>query len=128
MVIMQSEVIKRSVKNIWGGEMMRLKTITLADLEKTDIEEQMKKIQEEMGELKKAYKFLESAKLFDNNEIRINKREKDLISELYDLIQSAAGALWIIEGGVSMNDEHIEKIEWYEATGRINNKAREKQK
>ena len=104
---------------------MKLKTITLADLEKTDLREQIKKIQEEMAEVKKAYRMLGYAKLFDDNKTTINKREKDLISELYDLIQSAAGALWIVEGGVSMNNEHIEKMEQYEATGRINNKARE---
>ena len=97
--------------------MMKLKTITLADLEKTDIEEQMLKVVEEGREAVDAFFSYNNAK---NEENRLH-----LISELYDLIQAAAGALWIVEGGVSMNNEHIEKIEGYKATGRINNKARE---
>ena len=96
---------------------MKLKTITLADLGKTDIEEQMLKVLEEGREAVDAFFLYNNAK---NEGNRLH-----LISELYDLIQSAAGALWIVEGGVSMNNEHIEKIEGYEATGRINNKARE---
>jgi hypothetical protein len=96
---------------------MKLRTITLADLEKTDIEEQMLKVVEEGREAIDAFFSYNNAK---NEENRLH-----LISELYDLIQSAAGAIWILEGGVSMNNEHIEKIEGYEATGRTNNKARE---
>jgi hypothetical protein len=96
--------------------MMKLKTITLADLEKTDLEEQMLKVVEEGREALDAFFLYNNAK---NEENRLH-----LISELYDLIQSAAGALWIVEGSVSMNNEHIEKMEQYEATGRINNKAR----
>ena len=96
--------------------MMKLKTITLADLEKTDLEEQMLKVLEEGREAIDAFFSYNNAK---NEENRLH-----LISELYDLIQSAAGALWIVEGGVSMNNEHIEKIEGYMATGRINNEAR----
>ena len=96
---------------------MKLKTITLADLEKTDIEEQMLKVVEEGREAIDAFFLYNNAK---NEENRLH-----LISELYDLIQATAGVLWIVEGGVSMNNEHIEKIEGYEATGRINNEARE---
>lgn len=97
--------------------MMKLKTIILADLEKTDIEEQMLKVLEEGREAVDAF--------FSYNNTKNEENRLHLISELYDLIQSAAGALWIVEGGVSMNNEHIEKMEGYEATGRINNKARE---
>ena len=96
---------------------MKLKTITLADLGKTDIEEQMLKVVEEGREAIDAFFLYNNAK---NKENRLH-----LISELYDLIQSAAGALWIVEGGVSMNNEHIEKLQRYVATGRTNNKARE---
>ena len=84
---------------------MKTKKITLADLEKTDLEEQIKKIFEEDEEVKYAYKLLKSAKLFNNNQTIIKLREKQLISELYDLIQSAAGAIWILENGVSMNNK-----------------------
>lgn len=97
--------------------MMKLKTITLASLEKEDLEEQMLKVVEEGREAVDAFFSYNNAK---NEENRLH-----LISELYDIIQAAAGALWIVEGGVSMNNEHIEKMEQYEATGRINNKARE---
>lgn len=96
---------------------MKLKTITLASLEKEDLEEQMLKVVEEGREAVDAFFSYNNAK---NEENRLH-----LISELYDIIQAAAGALWIVEGGVSMNNEHIEKMEQYEATGRINNKARE---
>lgn len=95
---------------------MKLKTITLADLEKTNLEEQMLKVIEEEEEAVDAFFSYNNAK---NEENRLH-----LISELYDLIQAAAGALWIVEGGISMNNEHIEKIEGYVATGRTNNKAR----
>lgn len=97
---------------------MKLKTITLVDLGKTDLEEQVLKVVEEGREAVDAFFSYNNAK---NEENRLH-----LISELYDLIQAAAGAIWIVEGGVSMNNEHIEKMEEYEATGRINNKAREK--
>ena len=40
---------------------MKLKKIILADLEKTDLEEQTKKIFEEFEEVKYAYKLLKSA-------------------------------------------------------------------
>lgn len=116
-------MIKRSAKNIQGGEMMKLKTITLADLQKTDLQEQMKKIQEERNEVEVAYNFYNW--YIHENSSRTEKSRLHLISELYDIIQAAAGALWIVEGGVSMNNEHIEKIQGYEATGRTNNKARE---
>ena len=97
--------------------MMKLKTITLVDLGKTDIEEQMLKVVEEGREAVDAF-FLYNT--YKNEENRLH-----LISELYDLIQATAGALRIVEDGVSMNNEHIEKIEGYVATGRTNNKARE---
>ena len=97
--------------------MMKLKTITLADLQKTDLQEQMLKVVEEGREAIDAFFLYNNAK---NEENRLH-----LISELYDLMQAASGALWILEGGVSMNNEHIEKIEGYVATGRTNNKARE---
>lgn len=121
---MQSEVIKRSVKNIQGGEMMKLKTITLVDLGKTDLKEQMKKIREETGEAGFAYNNYR----WDTHEngSRLEEKRLHLISELYDLMQAAAGAIWIVEGSVSMNNEHIEKMEKYVATGRTNNKARVK--
>ena len=104
---------------------MKLKKIILADLEKTDLEEQTKKIFEEGEEVKYAYKLLKSSEMFYGNETIIKLREKQLISELYDLIQATAGAIWILENGVSMNNEHIEKMEKYTESGRINNKARE---
>jgi len=104
---------------------MKTKKIILADLEKTDLEEQTKKIFEEFEEVKYAYKLLKSAEMFDGNETIIKLREKQLISELYDLIQAAVGAIWILENGVSMNNEHIEKMEKYTESGRINNKAKE---
>ena len=119
-----SEAIKKSAKSMEVGE-MKLKKIILADLEKTDLEEQTKKIFEEFEEVKYAYKLLKSAEMFDGNETIIKLREKQLISELYDLIQAAVGAIWILENGVSMNNEHIEKMEKYIESGRINNKARE---
>jgi hypothetical protein len=118
------EAIKKSVKNMGVGK-VKTKTIILADLEKTDLREQMKKIFEEEEEVKYAYKLLKSAEMFDGNGTIIKLREKQLISELYDLIQATAGAIWILENGVSMNNEHIEKMEEYTKTGRINNKARE---
>ena len=99
---------------------MKIKKIILADLEKTDLIEQMKKIIEEIEEVNTAWKLLNSA-----NKTIAKLREKQLISELYDLIQATAGAIWILENGVSMNNEHIEKIEEYVDSGRINNKARE---
>jgi hypothetical protein len=108
-----------------GVGKMKTKTIILVDLEKDDIEEQMKKIFEEGEEVKYAYKLLKTAEMLNKNGIIIKLREKQLISELYDLIQAAAGAIWILENGVSMNNEHIEKMEEYTKTGRINNKARE---
>ena len=104
---------------------MKIKNVMLADLEKTDLEEQMKKIIEEFEEVKHAYKLLNSSKMFQCNSFIVKTREKRLISELYDLIQATAGAIWILENGVSMNNEHIEKIEEYIDSGRINNKARE---
>jgi hypothetical protein len=118
------EAIKKSVKNMGVGK-VKTKTIILADLEKTDLREQMKKIFEEEEEVKYAYKLLKTAEMLNKNGIIIKLREKQLISELYDLIQAAAGAIWILENGVSMNNEHIEKMEEYTKTGRINNKARE---
>jgi hypothetical protein len=108
-----------------GVGKMKTKTIILVDLEKDDIEEQMKKIFEEGEEVKYAYKLLKTAEMLNKNGIIIKLREKQLISELYDLIQATAGAIWILENGVSMNNEHIEKMEEYIETGRINNKARE---
>jgi hypothetical protein len=108
-----------------GVGKVKTKTIILADLEKTDLREQMKKIFEEGEEVKYAYKLLKTAEMLNKNGIIIKLREKQLISELYDLIQAAAGAIWILENGVSMNNEHIEKMEEYTKTGRINNKARE---
>lgn len=96
---------------------MKTKTITLANLEKNDLEEQMLKVIEEEEEAVDAF--------FSYNNAKSEENRLHLISELYDLIQAAAGAIWILEGGVSMNNEHIEKIEGYEATGRTNNKARE---
>ena len=102
---------------------MKLRTITLADLEKTDLQEQMKKIREEVGEVGFAYNNYKWD--IHENSDRLEENRLHLISELYDIIQAAAGALWILEGGVSMNNEHIEKIQGYEATGRTNNKARE---
>ena len=104
---------------------MKIKNVMLADLEKTDLDEQMKKIIEEFEEAKHAYKLLNSSKMFQGNSFIVKTREKRLISELYDLIQATAGAIWILENGVSMNNEHIEKIEEYIDSGRINNKARE---
>ena len=79
---------------------------------------------EEDDEARYAYKLLKSSEKFDRNETIIKLREKQLISELYDLIQAAAGAIWILENGVSMNNEHIEKMEEYVESGRINNKAK----
>ena len=99
---------------------MKIKKIILADLEKTDLIEQMKKIIEEIEEVNTAWSLLNSA-----NKTIVKLREKQLISELYDLIQATAGAIWILENGVSMNNEHIEKMEEYVDSGRINNKARE---
>ena len=96
---------------------MKLKKITLADLDKTDLEEQMLKVTEEGRESIDAF--------FSYNNAKSEENRLHLISELYDLIQATAGAIWILENGVSMNNEHIEKMEEYEATGRINNKARE---
>ena len=98
---------------------IKTKKVIFADLEKIDLEEQMKKITEEVEEVKYAYKLLKSA-------IKpiITIREKQLISELYDLMQATAGAAWILEKGVSMNNEHIEKMEEYVDSGRINNKAK----
>jgi hypothetical protein len=103
--------------------MMKLKTITLADLQKTDLQEQMKKIREEIGEVGFAYNNYKWD--IHENGGRLEEYRLHLISELYDLMQAAAGALWILEGGVSMNNEHIEKIKGYVETGRTNNKARE---
>ena len=100
---------------------MNTKKVILADLEKTDLVEQMKKIIEEIEEVNTAWKLLNSA----NNKTIVTIREKQLISELYDLIQATAGAIWILENGVSMNNEHIEKMEEYVDSGRINNKAKE---
>ena len=97
---------------------MKTKKITLADLEKTDLDEQMLKVNEEGRESIDAFFSYSNAKSEEN---RLH-----LISELYDLIQATAGAIWILENGVSMNNEHIEKIEEYVETGRINNKARNK--
>ena len=102
---------------------MNTKKVILADLEKTDLVEQMKKIIEEIEEVNTAWKLLNSA----NNKTIVTIREKQLISELYDLIQATAGAIWILENGVSMNNEHIEKMEEYTESGRINNKAREEE-
>lgn len=96
---------------------MKTKKIILADLDKTDLEEQMLKVIEEEEEAVEAF--------FSYNNDKSEKNRLHLISELYDLIQATAGAIWILENGVSMNNEHIEKIEGYEATGRTNNKARE---
>ena len=104
---------------------MKTKKVIFADLEKIDLEEQMKKITEEVEEVKYAYKLLKSAKMVEENEPTIKLREKELIYELYDLMQATAGAGWILENGVSMNNEHIEKMEKYIESGRINNKARE---
>ena len=104
---------------------MKIKKVMLADLEKVDIDEQFKKIIEEFEEVKYACKLLNSAKMFEGNSVIIKLREKQLISELYDLMQATAGAVWILENGVSMNNEHIEKMEKYIESGRINNKARE---
>ena len=117
-----SEAIKKSAKNMEVGK-MKLRKITLADLEKIDLEEQMLKIQEEGNEVGFAYNNYK----WDAHEKsdRLNKSRLHLISELYDLIQATAGAIWILENGVSMNNEHIEKMEKYIESGRINNKARE---
>src|SRR5574344_394815 len=121
---MLSEAIKKSVKNMGVGK-MKTKTIILANLDKTDLDEQMLKIQEEGNEVKYAYKLLKSAEMFNGNGTIIKLREKQLISELYDIMQATVGAIWILENGVSMNNEHIEKMEEYTRTGRINNKAKE---
>ena len=96
---------------------MKLRKITLADLEKTDLEEQMFKVTEEGREAIDEF--------FSYNNAKNEENRLKLISELYDLIQAAAGAIWILEKGVSMNNEHIEKMEEYITSGRINNKARE---
>ena len=96
---------------------MKIKKITLADLDKTDLEEQMLKVTEEGRESIDAF--------FSYNNAKSGENRLHLISELYDLIQATAGAIWILENGVSMNNEHIEKMEEYVETGRINNKARE---
>ena len=121
---MLSEVIKKSAKNMEVGK-MKTRKIILADLDKTDLEEQIKKISEEVNEVKVSYNLLNTAKLAGLSKDIIKKREEELISELYDMIQAGAGALWIIENGVSMNNEHIEKIEEYVDSGRINNEAKE---
>lgn len=97
---------------------MKLKKITLADLEKTDLDEQMLKVNEEGRES------IDAFLSYSNNKSEENRLH--LISELYDLIQATAGAIWILENGISMNNEHIEKMEEYIETGRINNKARNK--
>lgn len=102
---------------------MKLRTITLADLEKTDLQEQMKKIREEIGEVGFAYNNYKWD--IHENSGRLEENRLHLISELYDIIQAAAGAIWILENGVSMNNEHIEKMEEYVYSGRINNKAKE---
>ena len=62
---------------------------------------------------------------FSYNNAKSEENRLHLILELYDLIQATAGAIWILENGVSMNNEHIEKMEEYTASGRINNKAKE---
>ena len=102
---------------------MKTKIITLANLEKNDLIQQIKKMSEEANEVGVAYNNYK----WDTHEKsdRLNKSRLHLISELYDLIQATAGAIWILENGVSMNNEHIEKLEEYVETGRINNKARE---
>jgi hypothetical protein len=99
---------------------VKTKTIILADLEKNDLEEQMLKVMEEGRESIDAF--------FSYNNAKSEENKLHLISELYDLAQAAAGAIWILENGVSMNNEHIEKMEEYVETGRINNKAREEQR
>ncbi len=102
---------------------MKLKTITLADLEKDDLIQQIKKMSEEANEVGVAY-YNYKWDIHEKSD-KLNKSRLHLISELYDLIQAAAGAIWILENGVSMNNEHIEKMEKYIESGRINNKARE---
>ena len=102
---------------------MKTRKITLADLEKDDLIQQIKKMSEEENEVDVAYYHYK----MDAHEKRdrLNKSRLHLISELYDLIQATAGTIWILENGVSMNNEHIEKMEEYIESGRINNKARE---
>ena len=97
---------------------MKTKKIILADLGKTDLQEQMLKIQEEGDEVGVAYNDYRRGTYKNSDRLQ-------LISELYDLIQATAGAIWILENGVSMNNEHIEKMEEYTESGRINNKAKE---
>ena len=97
---------------------MKTKKITVADLEKTDLDEQMLKVNEEGRETIDAF--------FSYSNAKSEEKRLHLMSELYDLIQATAGAIWILENGVSMNNEHIEKMEEYVETGRINNKAKNK--
>ena len=96
---------------------MKTKKITLADLEKTDLDEQMLKVNEEGRESIEAF--------FSYSNAKSEEKRLHLISELYDLIQATAGAIWILENGVSMNNEHIEKMEEYIGSGRVNDKAKE---
>lgn len=101
---------------------MKTKKITLADLDKTDLEEQIKKAHEEIKEFNLAL----NQYLLDLDLKPLESPSSiESIAEGYDVVQAVMGIVWILENGVSMNNEHIEKLEEYVETGRINNKARE---
>ena len=99
---------------------MKTKKITLADLEKTDLQEQLKKVQEEIKEFNIAI----NKYLLDMDIPLVTPEPFEAIAEGYDVVQAVMGVVWILENGVSMNNEHIEKMEEYIGSGRINNKAR----
>ena len=98
---------------------MKIKNVMLADLGKTDLIEQLKKAQEEINEFNIAI----SKYLFDAD-IQHVPATFEPIAEGYDVVQAVMGVVWILENGVSMNNEHIEKMEKYTDSGRINNKAK----
>lgn len=100
---------------------MKTKKIILADLGKKDLIEQLKKVQEEINEFNIAI----SKYLFDSDIPLVTSAPFEPIAEGYDVVQAVMGVVWILENGVSMNNEHIEKMEEYVDSGRVNNKARE---
>ena len=105
-----------------GVGKMKTRKITLADLGKNDLDEQIKKAHEEIKEFNLA---LNQYLLDLDLKPLENPSTIESIAEGYDVVQAVMGIVWILENGVSMNNEHIEKMEEYVETGRINNKARE---
>ena len=100
---------------------MKTKKVILADLGKKDLIEQFKKAQEEIKEFNIAI----NKYLLDADIPLVTPEPFEPIAEGYDVVQAVMGVVWILENGVSMNNEHIEKMEEYIDSGRINNKARE---